>query len=779
MGDGNDQIYDAGGSDTLLLNGISLAEIDVRLENNDLIVTLPDQETITMQSWFLDANRIESIRTVTGETLDINAFLTPNVQDYALVIAEDSQANGTISVVTATQTGLTFELISSENGQFTLDTQTGAWNYLPTENFHGSSSAQIRVTNQYGLSAVSTVMFEITSLNDNPEAPAEISHTLQDIRILSGDVGASDIDGDVLSYTVTTEASHGTLSVDANGLWSYSAADGYMGTDNAVITIDDGNGGVITQTLNFDVLVSAPTLSDSTSNLLEDTSSTGTLNVVNPIGGALMYEVLNASTKGAFSINEAGEWNYTPNADLNGTDSVTVKVTNTYGLSTTATLSLAIEAVNDAPILTETPAQVTLYAGASTTGAIKASDVDGDVLSYNVTTVPEHGTLSIDDQGHWNYTAERYYAGKSSATVTVDDGHGGTVATSLNFTNLMTPDWHYTYGGKSMTINDGDGYDVLMMNDIHMSDLSFIQEGNHLRLDVKDKEDVILTDYFTSPSKGVELVQTAEGAINLSKEKIGSSGGFWRFRWGSQKADLIAGTAYGDTVYGAAGNDTLFGNGGNDTLSGDAGNDLLVGGEGNDNLLGGEGDDLLYGDAGNDRLEGGNGHDKLFGGQGDDILSGGEGNDLLHGGEGTNTLGGSTGNDTYLLSKGANRTTIHENVFGFSLFGRYFGENGGYDTVRFDKGITKNDVSFLMKGNDLLLQYGDNEFVTIKNQKNEANKIEKLQLDDGSYLSNTDIDRIVQQINAYSKDHGFHLKDNTQIQNNQALMNIVAAGWNQ
>jgi hypothetical protein len=82
-----------------------------------------------------------------------------------------------------------------------------------------------------------------------------------------------------------------------------------------------------------------------------------------------------------------------------------------------------------------------------------------------------------------------------------------------------------------------------------------------------------------------------------------------------------------------------------------------------------------------------------------------------------------------------------------------------------------------MKGNDLLLQYGENELISINNQKNEANQIEKLELSDGSYLSNNDIDQIIQQLSADSKDHGFHINNNTQIQNNQAMMNIVAAGW--
>lgn len=310
-----------------------------------------------------------------------------------------------------------------------------------------------------------------------------------------------------------------------------------------------------------------------------------------------------------------------------------------------------------------------------------------------------------------------------------------------------------------MSINDSDGVDTLLMNDISMANLTFLQEGDNLRIDVKDKEDVIVEGYFTSSVNGVESLQTKEGNINLSKEKIDSKGSFLGIQRGSNKNDLIGGNKKTDTIFAADGDDTLFGNGGNDLLYGGNGNDLLIGGEGNDILNGDAGDDILYGDSGNDTLAGDAGNDKLFGG------------------EGTNTLSGGSGDDTYLLTKGSNTTTIDENVLGFSLFGRWIGQNGGTDTLKFGEGITQEDISFLMKGNDLLLQYGENEFITINKQKNEANRIEKFELNDGSYLTNTDIDRIIQQLSAYGKDHGFHLKDTTQIQNNQALMNIVASGW--
>jgi len=694
------------------------------------------------------------------QTLNFDVRVSaPTLSDSTSNLLEDTSSTGNLNVVNPIGGTLVYEVLNpSTKGAFTLN-EIGEWHYTPSENHNGDDNVTIKVTNAYGLSTTATLNLAIEAVNDAPVTSEQENYTLQDIRILSGEVGASDVDDDILTYTISTQAAHGTLNIDANGAWSYTATDGYMGTDSAIVTIDDGEGGVITQTLNFDIKVSAPTLSDSTSNLHEDTNATGTLNVVNPIGGTLVYEVLNASSKGAFSVNEAGEWNYTPDTDLNGTDSVTIKVTNAYGLSTTATLNLAIAAVNDAPILTETPLPITLDAGTSTAGAIKASDVDGDILSYSVTANPEHGALTINEQGEWNYTAERYYAGDSSATVTIDDTNGGSVVATLNFTNLMTPDWHYTYGGQSMSINDSDGVDTLLMNDISMADLTFLQEGDNLRIDVKDKEDIILEDYFASLIKGVESLQTKEGNINLSKEKIDSKGSFLGIQRGSNKNDLIGGNKKTDTIFAVEGDDTLFGNGGNDLLYGGNGNDLLIGGEGNDILNGDAGDDILYGDSGNNTLAGDAGNDKLFGG------------------EGTNTLSGGSGDDTYLLTKGSNTTTIDENVLGFSLFGRWIGQNGGTDTLKFGEGITQEDISFLMKGNDLLLQYGENEFITINKQKNEANRIEKFELNDGSYLTNTDIDRIIQQLSAYGKDHGFHLKDNTQIQNNQALMNIVASGW--
>jgi len=89
------------------------------------------------------------------------------------------------------------------------------------------------------------------------------------------------------------------------------------------------------------------------------------------------------------------------------------------------------------------------------------------------------------------------------------------------------------------------------------------------------------------------------------------------------------------------------------------------------------------------------------------------------------------------------------------------------------------DISFFMSHGDLFLQYGDTDIIKINNQDETDNKIEKFELADGSFLTNDDVDMVIQQLNAYSSDKkGMHKINNETIRNNAEMMNIVTAAWN-
>lgn len=80
---------------------------------------------------------------------------------------------------------------------------------------------------------------------------------------------------------------------------------------------------------------------------------------------------------------------------------------------------------------------------------------------------------------------------------------------------------------------------------------------------------------------------------------------------GTAGEDRISGGIGNDVLRGLGGHDMIDGGIGNDTIEGGEGNDVLFGGIGNDRLFGGDGDDSLFGQLGNDLISGGAGSDRF------------------------------------------------------------------------------------------------------------------------------------------------------------------------
>ncbi|GGA07523.1 calcium-binding protein [Neptunicoccus cionae] len=148
-----------------------------------------------------------------------------------------------------------------------------------------------------------------------------------------------------------------------------------------------------------------------------------------------------------------------------------------------------------------------------------------------------------------------------------------------------------------------------------------------------------------------------------------------------------------DEFTGTASDDYLSGAGGNDKLLGLGGKDDLFGGGGSDKLRGGAGKDKLEGGNGKDNLQGGSGNDTLKGGGGADVLKGGGGKDKIIGGAGNDKLWGNRGADDFIFKSGDDRDVIKD-------------FNVGQDEIDL-AGASVDDISFIKKGDDVLLRYDD------------------------------------------------------------------------
>ena len=354
---------------------------------------------------------------------------------------------------------------------------------------------------------------------------------------------------------------------------------------------------------------------------------------------------------------------FAPNNDNVGSHELTITATDLGGLSTSQTLTIHIENVNDAPTegviedqtATEgTTKYITLPEGlfsdvdAGDSLTLTASKAYGDALPSWVSFDAETQTFAVS--AGWNN------AGAYSLRVTATDGSGASASTTFDLTVEDSLISVVAVGDEVATawsvFADMDGYLHVTANGIEAIEALPISEVGSLLIVSGDESDTIVLDASLNAGLTGSVILSGGGgddSINASAAtfavEVYGGGGHDNVITGAGN-DLVDGEDGNDTLNGSAGDDTMLGGEGNDTLRGGGGADALDGGDDNDYLLGqgGNGDTLLGG-AGDDILDGGVGNDFLFGGSGNDLLLGGTGSDILSGGLDNDTLKGDAGND--------------------------------------------------------------------------------------------------------------------------------------
>jgi uncharacterized repeat protein (TIGR01451 family) len=188
------------------------------------------------------------------------------------------------------------------------------------------------------------------------------------------------------------------------------------------------------------VVNSGPTANDMSISTNEDISVSDTMDASDPnVGDTLTYGILADPTSGTVTITDtaAGGFVYTPTDDLNGNDSFVYVVTDSGGLTDTATVSVTIRSVNDAPSFTkgadetvneDTGAQS--VSGWATGISAGAANESGQVLTFTLTN--DNNPLfavqpALDEgTGDLTYTPADEAFGSAIVTVVLEDS-GGTV----------------------------------------------------------------------------------------------------------------------------------------------------------------------------------------------------------------------------------------------------------------------------------------------------------------------------------------------------------------
>ncbi len=180
-----------------------------------------------------------------------------------------------------------------------------------------------------------------------------------------------------------------------------------------------------------------PTPVNDTGTATEDQTLTGTsllANDTDPEGNTLTISTtpVTAPTSGTLVINSNGTYTYTPNANFNGTDGFVYRVCESKsGMPSqcaTATVSITVTAVNDAPVANNDNATVT--EDSQVVINVPGNDTDDgslDLTSVVVTVSPVTGTVTVNPTtGEITYTPNANVNGSDSFQYTIKDNSGAT-----------------------------------------------------------------------------------------------------------------------------------------------------------------------------------------------------------------------------------------------------------------------------------------------------------------------------------------------------------------
>ncbi|WP_218509796.1 Ig-like domain-containing protein [Variovorax sp. dw_308] len=294
----------------------------------------------------------------------------------------------------------------------------------------------------------------------------------------------------------------GTLTLDSDGRYIFTPAPGYRGpVPGASVTVSDGID-TATSTLGFaDVPTLPPVVAGETVSTDENTplvvAGPGLLaNDSDPEGHALhvaSYAVdglpgtiaagqpTDIPGVGVLTINADGSYSFVPAPNFSGAvPGVHYTVADSDGGETTASLVIAVKAVNEPPVVANQAATVTaggsLDVGARNGLLSNDSDPDGDSLTisnFYVAGVPGPvaagvplvidgvGTLTVNADGSYSFKPVPDFTGDLVVDFTVADGRGGFTAGTLTLhvelPNLYLGDYPFVYAPEEAPSFEGAG----------------------------------------------------------------------------------------------------------------------------------------------------------------------------------------------------------------------------------------------------------------------------------------------------------------------------------
>jgi ELWxxDGT repeat protein len=466
------------------------------------------------------------------------ALLPAGTEDIGYDVAQDTLLEGFSDI-----DGGTLAVVGLTAGHGSVS-GTGMFTITPVANYNGLVTLTYNVVDGQGGSTPGSRSFTLAPANDDPVAQNDSATTTSGLAVNVAVRGNdSDIDGNPLVVVGVTQPDQGSVAIDSvsgNPVYTPPAAP-WTGLTSFTYTVDDGNGGSATATVNVTVNGIANVINGTAAaNVLTGTAGNDRIN------GLAGNDTLNGA--GGDDVLDGGI----------GTD----KAAGGPG--------------NDTYVVDRAADVTTEVAGGGT-------DLVLSNVTYTLRSNTDVENLTLTGLGDIN--------GSGNSLANVITGNDGN---NVLFGNVGA-DTLLGNGGNDVFRGGGPDFDGDVMEGGVGDDR--IQFSNAVTLGAVR---FTMTSIEILDMGGLNLIVQGTSALDLSTLQLVNRGVIR----GDDGDNNITGTLGNDSMIGGNGNDQLRGAAGNDQIDGAAGADTIWGGPGADWISGASGNDTLYGGQDDTGLDG-------------------------------------------------------------------------------------------------------------------------------------------------------------------------------
>jgi len=365
-------------------------------------------------------------------------------------------------------------VVLSENGQVTY-THNG--NQVDKDSFSFSAS------DGNGGSVNVTYQLSINLVNDAPVL------TTTPITVLEGSKStivliATDEESDQLEFEISSFPVNGTISINSSKELTYTHDGSESSTDIFSIQVKESQlNGLVGNTETFNVTVEAindaPVASDLELQVQEGQSISSTISATDAEATEIRYSISSNPLNGTASF-DSNQLLYVHNGSNSLSDEFLFEVSDGT-LSNEYKVTVVIDPVNDPPVgvsdLYFVNGTSTLTIPASTGVLVNDSDEENDDLTVQLEQGPTLGTLNLNTDGSFDFTANNDGFETDNFTYSISDSFGNTsepVTVSIEGSEMQPlADSYLLSENATLSVSATEG---LLVNDIEPNGLPLLAE---------------------------------------------------------------------------------------------------------------------------------------------------------------------------------------------------------------------------------------------------------------------------------------------------------------